>query len=179
MDELLQKRMTESGIIVIPSTLNSNYTNDIILALLKWNDTNPKKELQLYISSATNDYLNIITIYDVMQSIQNPISGYAIGLVGGCSTLLLAGCTKGKRYALKNTEIGLSELMGVLGSGVNQETEIQIAAKEVTIQKDTLESLLAKHTGQSVETIHKCCLEEKSFTAQEACEFGLIDKVLE
>lgn len=179
MDEVLQKRMTENGIIVIPSALNSDYTNEIILALLKWNSSNPKKELQLYLSSATNDYLNIITIYDVMQSIQNPICGYAIGLVSGCATLLLAGCTKGKRYALKNTEIGLSELVGVLGSGANQETEIEIASKEATIQKDTFESLLAKHTGQSVEVIHKNCLDEKTFTAEEAREFGLIDKVLE
>ena len=179
MEELLENRMAESGIIVIQSALNSDITNQIILTLLKWNTSNPKKELQLYISSTTNDYLNIITIYDVMQSIQNPISGYAIGLVAGCATLLLAGCSKGKRYALKNTEIALSEVSGFLSNGANQETEIAIAAKETTIQKETFESLLAKHTSQKVEKIHEDCVEERSFTAKEACEYGLIDKVLE
>lgn len=179
MDETLRKRMDQNGIIVITSGLDSNYTNDVILCLLNWDSKNPEKELKFYISCASNDYLNVITIFDVMQSIRNPISGYAIGLVSGCATLLLAGCNKGKRYALKNTEIGLSEISGIISNGVNQETEIEIVSKETTIQKQTFEELLAKHTGQPLDVIEKDCKNEKTLTAEEAIKYGLIDKISE
>ena len=179
MDETLRKRMDQNGIIVITSGLDSNYTNDVILSLLNWDTKNHEKELKFYISCASNDYLNIITIYDVMQSIRNPISGYAIGLVSGCATLLLAGCNKGKRYALKNTEIGLNEITGIISNGVNQETEIEIVSKETTIQKQTFEELLAKHTGQPLDVIEKDCKNEKTLTAEEAIKYGLIDKISE
>lgn len=179
MDNKLFEKLHRDGILVITSSINSKYASEIILSLLNWSNEDSSRELQLYISSYSNDFTNIMAIYDVLQTMKNPISGFCIGMVGGCSTLLLAGCNKGKRYALKNSEIIMGEISGIISSGSNQQTEIEIAAKEATEQKEIFENLLAKHTGQTKEAIHKYCLEERVLSSKEAIEFGLFDEILE
>ena len=93
--------------------------------------------------------------------------------------MLLSGCTKGKIYALKNTEIAFNEMSGIIDAGANQQTEIEIEAKEAANKKETFESIVSEYIGHSKEEIHKWCLDGKSFSAEEAVKIGLIDKVLE
>ncbi len=173
------EKIFQDGGIVIPTRLDPETTNDIIQTILNWNSTDPFKELHLYISSCTISFTNVLAIYDVMTSISNPISGLAVGAVGNCSVLLLAACDKGKRFIFKNTQISLSEIYGFFDSGANQQTEVEIINKEATQQKDIFEELLAKHTGKTVEEIHRDCYEDKVFTAEEAIAYGIVDHIME
>ena len=179
MTENTFQELYKQGIIVITSAIqDTSVTSDIILSLLNWNRINPKKELQLYISSAADDYLNVLSIYDAMQSISNPITGYCIGMVGNVSVLLLAACNKGKRYILEHSEIVLRELSGFVGSGGKQQTEFEILAKEIGSQRETFESLLSKHTGLSVEEIHNLCYNDARLKPEEAIKKGFVDKIV-
>lgn len=179
MDNNDFEELYKQGIIVITSAIDDmNVTSNIILSLLNWNRVDPKKELQLYISSNASDYLNILSIYDAIQSISNPISAYCIGLVSNCAVLLLAACKKGRRFILEHSQIALREIYGVIGSGGNQQTEIEILANEMASQRETFESLLAKHTGLSVEEIHDLCYNDTRLTPKEAIEKGFVDKIV-
>ena len=173
------RELYKQGIIVITSSIGDmQATSDIILSMLNWSRIDPKKELQLYISSTSNDYLNVLSIYDAMQSIKNPLSGYAIGLVGGCSSLLLAACNKGKRYILEHSQIAMSELRGVISSGANQQTEVEIIANELASQRETFEELLSKHTSLNKEEIHKLCYDNVRLNPEDAIKMGFVDKVV-
>lgn len=175
---LIQK-LYENGIIVITTNVGPEATSSTIQAILNLNAMDPFKEIHLYISSGSRDFVNILALYDTLTSIANPIYGYAIGGVAACSVLLLAACDKGKRFILKNTEVCLDEIYGFLDSGVNQQTEMELLNKETTRQKEIFETLLAKHTGRSIEEIHRDCVASKVFNAEEAIEYGLVDHVLE
>ncbi len=173
------EELYKQGIIVITTGIEDmDVTSNIILSLLNWNRIDPKKELQLYISSVSGDYLNVLSIYDAIQSISNPISGYCIGLVGSCAALLLAACNKGKRYILEHSQIALREISGIIPGGSKQQTEIEILANELASQRETFESLLSKHTGQSVEEIHHLCYENTYLTPEEAIKKGFVDKIV-
>ena len=179
MGNSLFEKLYNDGVIVICGQLNPEITTDTIQTIMNWNSYDPFKELHLYISSYAVSFTNVLAIYDVITSISNPISGYAIGAVGNCATLLLAACDKGKRHILKNSQVGLNEIYASFDQGANQQTEVEIICKEATEQKDVFEALLAKHTGKTVEEIHQACLESKTLSSEEAIAFGIVDKVLE
>lgn len=174
----LFQKLYENGVIVITSNITPEMTGDTIQTLLNINAADPFKEIHLYISSGSISFTDVLALYDTMTSIANPIYGYAIGAVADCSVLLLAACDKGKRFILKNTEIYLDEIYGFLDSGVNQQTEMELLYQETTKQKDIFESLLAKHTGKSEKEIHEDCVASRSFNAEEAIAYGLVDHIL-
>ena len=172
------QKLYENGVIVINSNISPETTGDIIQAILNINAADPFKEIHLYISSGALSFTDVLALYDTMTSIANPIYGYAIGAVAACSVLLLAACDKGKRFILKNTEIYLDEIYGFLDTGVNQQTEMELLYQETTKQKEIFEALLVKHTGKSEKEVHEACVEKKSFDAEEAIRFGLVDHIL-
>ena len=178
MGNSLFEKLYQNGIIVITSNLGPEATGDLIQAIMNLNAMDPFKEIHLYISSGSPNFINVLALYDTITSIANPLYGYAIGGVSDCSVLLLAACDKGKRFILKNTEIGLDEIYGFLDSGVNQQTEMELLNKETTKQKEIFEELLAKHTGRTVEEIHNACVNCQNFSAEEAIEYGLVDHIL-
>ena len=177
MGKSLQDKLFNNGIVVITSSINSDTSEQIIMELLNIKAKDPKKEIQLYISSHTYNYLDIFAIHDVLVSLPNPISTFVIGEVGGLSPLLVSLGNKGKRYCLKNSVIYLSEVRGIMSGG--QQTEIDIAAKEALNTRETYERLMSKYTGQSIDNLHKALVEERKLTAEDAVKFGLIDEVLQ
>ena len=172
----LGERLLDNGIILLSSNLESDITGSIILDLLALKAKNPTKEIQLYISSFSADYLNVFALYDVIKSLPNPISTYCIGAVGATSVILLGLADKGKRYMLKSSAIYFREVLGIVNG--SQQTDIEIVANEATRTRIAFEEILAKQCGKDVETIHKDLIGERKFTAQEAIEYGLIDEVL-
>ena len=178
MDDKLFKKMNEDGVIVITSTLNSESANSIIMTLLNFAST-PNKEIQLFVSSSTHDYTNTMAIYDVIKSLPNPISTYCIGSVSGCAVLLLTLGNKGKRYILKNSEITLGELYEIVGTGSNQQTEVELLSKDVSYKEQVFESIIVESTNLSADETKELCSKSTTFNSNEAVAHGFVDKVLE
>ena len=177
MNNELMEKMDRDGVVVITSNLDSESKNHIILSLLNYGNT-PEKEIQLFISSSIMDYTNVLAIYDVLKSLKNPISTFAIGLVGGTAVLLLLAGNKGKRYILENSEVRLSELYDVVGTGSNQQTEIEILSKDVLQKEEIFESIVTNHSSLNKEDVHKYCVEQAVFDSSKAKEVGFVDEIL-
>lgn len=174
----LNEELTKNGIFLLTSNID-NSVKDIVLELLNFKANNPTQEIKLYISAyAPRNYFNVFALFDVLTSMDNPISTYAIGAVGDLAILLLALGNKGKRYILKNTKLFLSEVINISGSG-EQQTEIDIAVKETSRAREIFEEGLAKYTGKDIKTIHQDLVDAKELTSKEAIEYGLVDEVIE
>lgn len=178
MPKSLRELINENNIVFITSIRSSEAASNVIFRLMSIAQENPKKEIQLYISSWGGSFLDMIAIYDTIKAIKNPISGYCIGVAGQYAALLLAACDKGKRFILKHSEISFHEPNGYIGSG-DQQTEIVIAAKEAKIERETFEKALAKETGQPLKKIHQDCVKGKELNAEEAVKYGFVDVILE
>jgi len=150
--------------------------NSIIAQLLFLASKDPEKEIQFYINSPGGIVTAGLAIYDTMQYIKCPISTVCVGMAASMAATLLAAGTKGKRYALPNSEILLHQVMGgASGAAV----EIEITARQIMKIKDKINRILAKHTGQPLEKIEKDTDRDFYLTAQEAKEYGLIDEVIQ
>ena len=175
-EKSLAEKLVDNGIFIITSEINDKSAHNLIFALLDYSASNPEKEIKLYVSSGSVDYLNVFAIYDVIKSLHNPVSTYSIGGVSGMSLVFPCLGNKGKRYALENTMFYFSEVVGVLGEG--QQTDIEILAKDTMRTRIAFESILADSTGKKVEDIHKDLVNNIKLTAKEAKEYGLIDEVM-
>lgn len=176
--ESFEDRLDKSRIVVICGDINSESASKIIFRLLTLSSINEKEEIQLFISSASGDYSDMMAIYDTLSTLSAPISGICVGNVGNFATLILAKCTKGKRFSLSHGEITFSQPYGYLAPGTNQQTEIAIQAKESSLKREVFETELAKCTGQSLEKIHADCEVGVVLSAKEAKEYGIIDEIL-
>lgn len=175
-EKSLAEKLIDNGIFIITSDINDKSAHNLIFALLDYSASNPEKEIKLYVSSGSVDYLNVFAIYDVVKSLPNPVSTYAIGGVSDMSLVFPCLGNKGKRYALNNTLFYFSEVVGILGEG--QQTDIEILAKDTMRTRVAFESILSEATGKSVEQIHKDLVNEVKLTAEQAKEYGLIDEVM-
>lgn len=175
----LQEKLEDSRIILIHTEMSDNEVSDTIVNLIKWSNINPKDEISLYVTSESRDFCNVMAIYDTIKSIPNPISVFCLGEVRAFGIIFLAAASKGKRYALKHTEFVLEEPLGRLGAGANQTTEISIAAKKATAERNAFESVLAEAFEMPIEKIHQDCQASLRLKADEAKAYGIIDKVLE
>jgi len=173
----LKEDLVNAGIFIIHSEVHSEEAGDIIQRLLALKAVDPKKEIHLYISSNSCDDWSVLALYDVIKTLPNPISTYCIGMVGELGVVLLGLASKGKRYILKNSSIAFSEVKGALKPG--QQTEIEIEAQHSTRLRETIEKILSEQTGKDIKTIHQDLVNEKTFDAKSAIEYGLIDEVLE
>ncbi len=177
-NDTFENRLDESKIIYICGYVDSKYASDIIFKLLTYSAQDEHEEIQLFISSHGGSDLDMMAIYDTLNTIPNPVTGIAVGMVGDHATLLLAKCTKGKRYSLAHTEISFSQPYGYIAPGANQQTEIAIEAKELFIKREVFEKEMCACTGQLPEVVHEDCEKGVVFTAQEALEYGIIDEIL-
>lgn len=175
-EKSLLEKLFDNGIFVITSNINEKTAHDLIFSLLDFSANNPEKEIKLYISSGSDDYLNIFAIYDVVKSLPNPVSTYSIGGVSDMSLVFPCLGNKGKRYALENTVFYFSEVVGILSEG--QQTDIEILAKDTARTRIAFESILSASTGKSVDQIHNDLLKGIKLSAKEAKEYGLIDEVM-
>jgi ATP-dependent Clp protease protease subunit len=172
----IYSRLLKERIVFLGGPITDQVANSIIAQLLFLASKDPEKEIQFYINSPGGVVTAGLAIYDTMQYIKCPISTVCVGMAASMAATLLAAGTKGKRYALPNSEILLHQVMGgVTGEAV----EIEITAKQIMKIKDKINRILAKHTGQPLEKIEKDTDRDFYLTAEEAKAYGLIDEVIQ
>lgn len=172
----IYSRLLKERIIFLGGPINDQVANSIIAQLLFLASKDPEKEIQFYINSPGGVVTAGLAIYDTMQYVKCPISTVCVGMAASMAAVLLAAGTKGKRYALPNSEILLHQVMG----GVSGEAvEIEITAKQIMKIKDKINRILAKHTGRPLEQIEKDTDRDFYLSAEEAKAYGLIDEVIQ
>ena len=171
----IYSRLLKERIILLAGVFDDNIANSIVAQLLFLASKDPKKDIQLYINSPGGSVTAGLAIYDTMQYIKPDVSTVSIGMSASMGALILASGAKGKRYSLPNSEILLHQVAG----GVRgQATEIEITAKQILKIKETLNKILAKHTGQPLSKISKDTDRDFYLNAHEAKEYGIIDEVI-
>lgn len=168
-------RLLKDRIIFLGEEVNETTASLVVAQLLFLEAEDPEKDINLYINSPGGSVTAGMAIYDTMQFIKCDVSTICIGMAASMGAFLLAGGTKGKRMALPNAEIMIHQ---PLGGAQGQATEIEIAAKHILYTKEKLNRILAENTGKDYEIIAADTERDNWKSAQEAMEYGLIDKVV-
>ena len=172
----IYSRLLKDRIIFLGEEVNDVSASLVVAELLFLEAEDPGKDIQLYINSPGGSVTAGMAIYDTMQYIKCDVSTICLGMAASMGAFLLSGGTKGKRLALPNAEIMIHQPSG---GTQGQATEIEIAAEHILRTKKKLNTILSENTGQPYETIVKDTERDNWLTAQEALEYGLIDKVME
>lgn len=171
----IYSRLLKDRIIFLGEEVNETTASLIVAQLLFLESEDPGKDIQLYINSPGGVVSCGLAIYDTMQYIKCDVSTICIGMAASMGAFLLAGGTKGKRYALPNAEIMIHQPSG---GAQGQATEIQIAAEHILKIRKKLNEILAANTGQPLEVIQRDTERDNFMSAQQAKEYGLIDEVI-
>ena len=171
----IYSRLLKERVIFLSGPIDDYISNLVVAQLLFLESENPEKDISIYINSPGGSISAGLAIYDTMQFVKPSISTMCIGQAASMGALLLAGGDNKKRFALKNSRIMIHQ---PLGGAQGQAVEIEIQAKEILYLKETLNSLLAEHTGQNIEKISEDTDRDHFLSPQEAVEYGLIDKVV-
>ncbi|MBV5261694.1 ATP-dependent Clp protease proteolytic subunit [Synechococcus moorigangaii CMS01] len=171
-------RLYRERIIFLGRGVNDALANQIIAIMLYLDSEDPSKPIYLYINSPGGSVTAGLAIYDTMKHIKSEVVTICVGLAASMGAFLLSAGTKGKRLALPHSRIMIHQPLGGI-QGRRQATDIDIEAKEIIRIKHQLNELMATHTGQSIEKIEKDTDRDYFMSAQEALEYGLIDKVIE
>jgi len=172
----IYSRLLKDRIIFIGQEINDQLANLIIAQLLFLESEDPKKEIHLYLNSPGGVVTAGLAIYDTMQYIKCSISTTCMGQSASMAAVLLAAGTKGHRFALPNTRIMIHQ---PLGGFQGQASDIEIQTKEILRIKDTLNGILVKHTGQSIEKIKADTDRDFFMSGDEAKKYGIVDKVID
>ncbi|HYH63777.1 MAG TPA: ATP-dependent Clp protease proteolytic subunit [Urbifossiella sp.] len=172
----IYSRLLKDRIIFLQGVVQDDMANLIVAQMLFLQFDDPKRDIHLYVNSPGGSVTAGMAIYDTMQFLNCDVATYCMGQAASMGAMLLTAGTKGKRFALPNARVMIHQPLA--GSEGTTE-EILIHAKEFLRTKKTLNQLLAKHTGQPIEVIEKGTDRDNFMSANEAREFGLIDKVLE
>ncbi len=172
----LYSRMLRENIIFIPTAIDDAVANIVCAQLIHLESENPDKDINIYINSPGGDITALFAIYDTMQFIKNDIATICLGQAASAAAVLLAAGTKGKRLALPHARVLLHQPWGQVGYG--QVTDLELAAKEILRMRDLLEQILAEHTGQTIEKIHRDTDRDFVIEAPQAVEYGIIDEVI-
>lgn len=174
----IYSRLLKDRIIFLGGPITDALANSLIAQLLFLSAQDPKKEIQIYINSPGGVLSSALAIYDTMAYISPPISTVCIGLAASGAAVILASGTKGRRFALPNSEIMLHQV--ALGGGISGPAiEIEIAARWLKQLKERVNKILAKHTGQPLEKIEADTDREFYLSAEQAKEYGIIDEVIQ
>ena len=171
----IYSRLLKERVIFITGAVEDHMANLIVAQLLFLEADNPDKDINLYINSPGGSVTAGMSIYDTMSYIKPDISTLCIGQASSMGAVLLAGGTKGKRFALPNSRIMIHQ---PLGGFQGQASDIEIHAKEVLKIRTKLNEVLSKHSGQKIETIEQDTERDNFMSGEEACDYGLIDKVI-
>ena len=169
-------RLLRERIIFLGSEIDDDVANSIVAQLLLLDSENPDKDIMLYINSPGGVITAGMAIYDTMKLIKADVSTICLGDAASMGAFLLSAGTKGKRLALPNARIMIHQ---PLGGAKGQATDIEIEAKEILRMKTMLSTLMAEHTGQTVEKIKQDTERDNFMTAEEALKYGLIDRIVE
>lgn len=169
-------RLLKDRVIFLTGQVEDHMANLIVAQMLFLESENPDKDIHLYINSPGGSVTAGLSIYDTMQFIQPEVSTMCIGQAASMGAMLLAGGAKGKRLALPHSRIMIHQPSG---GAQGQASDIEIQANEIIKLRKELNGLLAEHSGQSVETIAKDTERDNFMSAEQASEYGLIDKVIQ
>jgi len=172
----IYSRLLKDRIIFLSDEVNDVTASLIVAQLLFLEAEDPNKDIHLYINSPGGSVTAGMAIYDTMQYIKCDVSTICVGMAASMGAFLLAGGTKGKRFALPNAEVMIHQ---PLGGAKGQATEIQIAAEHILKTRKKLNEALAANTGRTYEEIARDTDRDNYMTAEEAKEYGLIDSVIE
>lgn len=171
-------RLLSDRIIFLGEEVNDTTASLVVAQMLFLEAEDPKKDIQFYINSPGGSITAGFAIYDTMQYIKCDVSTICLGLAASFGAFLLAGGTKGKRYALPNAEIMIHQ-PAIGGNGVSgQATEIEIVSGHMQKTKQRLNHILAENTGKTIEEITRDTERDNFMTAEEALEYGLIDEII-
>ena len=172
----IYSRLLNDRIIVLSDEVNDATASLVVAQLLYLEGQDSEKDISLYINSPGGSVSAGLAIYDTMQYIKCDVSTICMGMAASMGAFLLSAGAKGKRYALPNSELMIHQ---PLGGAQGQATEIEIAAKHILKTKEKLNKILAENCGRPVEELTEATDRDNWLSADEALEFGLIDKVLD
>ncbi len=168
--------LLKNRIVFLGTPINAQVANLIVAQLLFLSSEDPEADIQMYINSPGGEVYAGLAIYDTMQMIPNRIRTIAVGVTASFGTLLLTAGTKGERYALPNATLHMHQ---PLGGAQGQASDIEIQARQILKLKETLNGILANHTGQPLEVIERDTDRDIYFSPEQAVDYGLVDEVLD
>lgn len=171
----IYSRLLKDRIIMLGSAIDDNVANSIVAQLLFLEAEDPDKDISIYINSPGGSITAGMAIFDTMQFIKPDVQTICTGMAASMGAFLLAAGTKGKRYALPNSEVMIHQ---PLGGAQGQATEIEIAAKRILFLREKLNTILSERTGQPLDVIAADTERDNFMTAERAQEYGLIDHIL-
>jgi ATP-dependent Clp protease protease subunit len=171
----LYSRLLVDRIIFLGTPVDDMVANVIVAQFLFLQMTDPKKDIHFYINSPGGSVTAGLAIYDTMQWLTCDVNTYCVGQAASMGAVLLAGGTKGKRFALPNANIMIHQ---VLGGAEGQASDVEIRVKYMLKLKERLNTILAKHTGQPYEVVERACDRDNFMSAEDARQFGLVDEVV-
>jgi ATP-dependent Clp protease, protease subunit len=171
----IYSRLLNERIIFIGQQIDDDIANLVVAQLIHLESDDPDKDIAVYVNSPGGSLHAGLAIYDAMQYVRPDVSTLCYGMAMSAGSLILTGGTKGKRYSLPNSRI----LIHQPSSGFQgQSTDIEIHAKEILELRERLDEIYARHTGQSREQIHDDMERDRFFSAQQAVDYGLIDRII-
>jgi ATP-dependent Clp protease protease subunit len=171
----IYSRLLKDRIIFLGEPIDDHVANIIIAQFLFLDAESKEKDIKFYINTPGGSVTAGMAIYDTMQYVKCDVSTICIGMAASMGAVLLAAGTKGKRFALPNSEILIHQVMGGF---TGQAADIKIRAEHILNIKDRLNQILAKHTGQKIAKIEKDTDRDRFMTAEEAKKYGIIDKII-
>lgn len=167
--------LLENRIVFLQGEIYTGNANEVVMKLLYLQSENRRKDIHFYLNSPGGDVSATLAIYDTMQILTCPVSTYCVGQAASGAAVLLAGGTKGKRFALPHARVMMHQPYG----GVNgQVSDIEIQANEILRNREMLNEILAAHTGKSVDDIARDTDRDFFMGAEEAKEYGVVDDIL-
>ncbi|MEI6378037.1 MAG: ATP-dependent Clp endopeptidase proteolytic subunit ClpP [Candidatus Falkowbacteria bacterium] len=171
----IYSRLLKDRIIFLGDPIDDRVANLIIAQLLFLDAEAPNKDIKFYINTPGGSVTAGMAIYDTMQYVKSDVSTICVGMAASMGAFLLAAGAPGKRFTLPNSEIMIHQVMG---GAEGQASDIKIRAERILKMRDSMNKILAKHTGQTIKDIEKYTDRDYFLTAEEAKKFGLIDKII-
>ncbi|NLZ74306.1 ATP-dependent Clp endopeptidase proteolytic subunit ClpP [Candidatus Falkowbacteria bacterium] len=171
----IYSRLLKDRIIFLGEPIDNHTANIVIAQLLFLDAEDHTKDIKFYINSPGGSVSAGLAIYDTMQYIKSPVSTICIGMAASMASVLLAAGEKGKRFALPNSEVLIHQVMG---GAEGQASDVKIHAEHILKTKDKMNKILALHTGQKIATIENDSDRDHYMSAEEAKNYGIIDKII-
>lgn len=171
----IYSRLLIDRIIFLGTGVNDDVANVIVAQLLFLQMADPKKDVHFYINSPGGSVSAGLAIYDTMQLMPYDVNTYCIGQAASMGAVLLSGGANGKRHSLPNSNIMIHQ---VLGGAEGQASDVEIRCKYMLKLKNTLNGILSKHSGKPIAQVEKDCDRDNFMSAEEALNYGLIDKII-
>ncbi len=172
----IYSRLLKERIIFLGSPIDDNVASLVVAQLLFLASEDPTKDINLYINSPGGSVSSGLAIYDTMQFVAPPITTICVGMAASMAQVLLSAGAHGKRFALPNSRILMHQPMG---GTQGQATDIEIYTREMLRIRENLYEIISKHTGKDIATIKKDADRDYYMSAQEAADYGIIDKIME